>query len=109
MIYAYEGEGSEVGSLSSLVSNKSDLDQEYEYIKEWGPKFYKLSSIFVNSNSNGANANVGQQQFQSQIQQQMHQQQQQQQLPPQHLNDDTRIYQTSNYQFENRGQDNYYN
>ncbi|MFN9999662.1 MAG: hypothetical protein ACK559_00900, partial [bacterium] len=53
MIYAYEGEGSEVGSLSSLVSNKSDLDQEYEYIKEWGPKFYKLSNIFVNNANNG--------------------------------------------------------
>ena len=48
MIYAYEGEGSEVGSLSSLVSNRSDRDQEYEYIKEWGPKFYKLSNIFIN-------------------------------------------------------------
>jgi hypothetical protein len=83
MIYAYEGEGSEVGSLSSLVSNKSDLDQEYEYIKEWGPKFYKLSNIFVNNTNNGN----------------MH-------LNP---NDEFRTYQSSNYQYESRIQENHYN
>ena len=85
MIYAYEGEGSEVGSLSSLVSNKSDLDQEYEYIREWGPKFYKLSSIFVNNAGNGNNGHLN--------------------VNP---NDDVKIYQSS-YQFENRVQETYYN
>jgi hypothetical protein len=47
MIYAYEGEGSEAGSLSSLSENYSGGDQEYDYLKEWGPKFYKLSSIYL--------------------------------------------------------------
>ncbi len=49
MIYAYEGEGSEAGSLSSLSDNYSGggVDQEYDYLKEWGPKFYKLSSIYL--------------------------------------------------------------
>lgn len=83
MIYAYEGEGSEVGSLSSLVSNKSDLDQEYEYIKEWGPKFYKLSNIFVNNTNNG-NINPN-------------------------PNDEYRNYQSNSYQYESRIQENHYN
>lgn len=53
MIYAYEGDGSEVGSLSSVCSNCSDKDLDYEYLKEWGPKFVKLSSIYVrNEESN---------------------------------------------------------
>lgn len=47
MIFAYEGEGSDVGSLSSLCSVCSDRDQDYEYLKEWGPKFAKLSNIYV--------------------------------------------------------------
>ena len=95
MIYAYEGEGSEVGSLSSLVSNKSDLDQEYEYIKEWGPKFYKLSNIFVNNSNSNANANIHPNGNNNMI------------MNPNEV--DTKIYQSSNYQFENRVQDNYYN
>lgn len=49
MIFAYEGEGSEVGSLSSLCSVCSDKDQDYDYLKEWGPKFAKLSNIYVRS------------------------------------------------------------
>lgn len=47
MIFAYEGDGSEVGSLSSICSVCSDRDQDYDYLKEWGPKFAKLSNIYV--------------------------------------------------------------
>lgn len=47
MIFAYEGDGSEVGSLSSICSVCSDHDQDYDYLKEWGPKFAKLSNIYV--------------------------------------------------------------
>jgi len=52
MIYAYEGEGSEVGSLSSISSDQTDKDQEYDYLKEWGPKFYKLSNIYLKNDDN---------------------------------------------------------
>jgi hypothetical protein len=48
MIYAYEGEGSEVGSLSSLQSsNYADKDLDYDFLRECGPKFVKLSNIYV--------------------------------------------------------------
>ena len=46
MIYAYEGEGSIAGSLSSLSTVNSERDEQYDYLKEWGPKFYKLSNIY---------------------------------------------------------------
>ncbi len=48
MIYAYEGEGSEVGSLSSLQSSTyADKDLDYDFLRECGPKFVKLSNIYV--------------------------------------------------------------
>jgi hypothetical protein len=50
MIYAYEGEGSEVGSLSSLQSSTyADKDLDYDFLRECGPKFVKLSNIYVKS------------------------------------------------------------
>ncbi|NWY05043.1 CAD19 protein, partial [Nothoprocta ornata] len=50
--YAFEGTGSLAGSLSSLGSNMSDMDQNYEYLAEWGPKFKQLASMYV-SRRNG--------------------------------------------------------
>ncbi|CAF0737580.1 unnamed protein product [Brachionus calyciflorus] len=47
MIFAYEGEGSEVGSLSSVGSNCEDKDIDLEYLDQWGPKFVKLASIYT--------------------------------------------------------------
>ena len=46
MIYAYEGEGSDAGSLSSISSNEVDVDLEFDYLNEWGPKFTKLSRLY---------------------------------------------------------------
>ena len=59
MIYAYEGEGSEVGSLSSLQSsNYGDKDLDYDFLRECGPKFVKLSNIYVKNDIDAANGMV---------------------------------------------------
>ncbi len=48
MIYAYEGEGSDVGSLSSIEpDNYADKDLDYDFLRDCGPKFVKLSNIYV--------------------------------------------------------------
>ncbi len=46
MIYAYEGEGSDAGSLSTIDSYNVDVDQDFGYLQDWGPKFQKLSKIY---------------------------------------------------------------
>ncbi|MGH0191530.1 UNVERIFIED_CONTAM: hypothetical protein FKN15_065361 [Acipenser sinensis] len=46
--YAFEGDGSVAGSLSSLESDSTDTDQNYEYLSNWGPRFKKLASIYEN-------------------------------------------------------------
>lgn len=48
--YANEGEGSDAGSLSTLNTDYTDKEQDYEYLDEWGQKFTKLSNIFNSSN-----------------------------------------------------------
>ncbi|XP_068788189.1 cadherin-19 isoform X1 [Struthio camelus] len=49
--YAFEGTGSLAGSLSSLGSNMSDVDQNYEYLTEWGPHFKQLASMYASHRS----------------------------------------------------------
>ncbi|ESO86530.1 hypothetical protein LOTGIDRAFT_167053 [Lottia gigantea] len=44
--YAYEGGGSDAGSLSSLNTTSSDGDQDYDYLNDWGPKFAKLADMY---------------------------------------------------------------
>jgi len=44
--YAYEGGGSDAGSLSSLASTASSEDQEYMYLNNWGPRFTKLADMY---------------------------------------------------------------
>ncbi|XP_024434250.2 cadherin-10 [Desmodus rotundus] len=44
--YAYEGTDSVAESLSSLDSGTSDGDQNYEYLREWGPRFNKLAEMY---------------------------------------------------------------
>ncbi|KAF0874881.1 CAD19 protein, partial [Crocuta crocuta] len=44
--YAFEGTGSLAGSLSSLGSAASDLDEYYDYLNELGPRFKRLACIF---------------------------------------------------------------
>ncbi|NXF89737.1 CAD19 protein, partial [Eubucco bourcierii] len=45
--YAFEGTGSSAGSLSSLGSNPSDVDQSYEYLTDWGPHFQQLAGLYT--------------------------------------------------------------
>ncbi|NXX50110.1 CAD19 protein, partial [Tricholaema leucomelas] len=45
--YAFEGTGSSAGSLSSLGSNLSDVDQSYEYLTDWGPHFQQLAGMYT--------------------------------------------------------------
>ncbi|NXE50445.1 CAD19 protein, partial [Casuarius casuarius] len=49
--YAFEGTGSLAGSLSSLGSNMSDMDQNYEYLTDWGPQFKQLASMYASHRS----------------------------------------------------------
>ncbi|XP_064797988.1 cadherin-20-like [Oncorhynchus masou masou] len=44
--YAYEGEGSVAESLSSLQSGCSNIDHEYDYLNDWGPRFKKLAEMY---------------------------------------------------------------
>ncbi|XP_073069295.1 cadherin-19 isoform X2 [Manis javanica] len=44
--YAFEGTGSLAGSLSSLGSEVSDQDENYDYLHELGPRFKRLACMF---------------------------------------------------------------
>ncbi|KAH0617994.1 hypothetical protein JD844_016867, partial [Phrynosoma platyrhinos] len=44
--YAYEGNDSIAESLSSLESGTTEGDQNYDYLKEWGPRFNKLAEMY---------------------------------------------------------------
>ncbi|XP_015744337.1 cadherin-18 [Python bivittatus] len=44
--YAYEGQRSEVGSISSLDSATTHSDQDYNYLGDWGPEFKKLAELY---------------------------------------------------------------
>ncbi|KAE8597656.1 hypothetical protein XENTR_v10016551 [Xenopus tropicalis] len=44
--YAYEGQRSEAGSISSLDSLGTQSDQDYNFLDEWGPEFKKLAELY---------------------------------------------------------------
>ncbi|XP_029935095.1 cadherin-12-like isoform X3 [Myripristis murdjan] len=44
--YAYEGDGSVAESLSSIESLAIDLEEDYDYLNDWGPRFKTLAGIF---------------------------------------------------------------
>ncbi|XP_051968159.1 cadherin-12-like [Xyrauchen texanus] len=44
--YAYEGEGSVAESLSSIESTNGEIEEDYDYLNEWGPRFKTLAGIF---------------------------------------------------------------
>ncbi|XP_069758170.1 cadherin-8-like [Narcine bancroftii] len=46
-IYGYEGRGSTAGSLSSLETTSTDSEQNFDYLKEWGPRFKKLGDMYT--------------------------------------------------------------
>ncbi|KAL7874769.1 hypothetical protein SRHO_G00057390 [Serrasalmus rhombeus] len=45
-VYCIEGEGSSLGSLSSLSSAIPEDDFSYDYLRHWGPKFEGLSELY---------------------------------------------------------------
>uniref|UniRef100_A0A8C9RE29 Cadherin 12 n=1 Tax=Scleropages formosus TaxID=113540 RepID=A0A8C9RE29_SCLFO len=49
--YAYEGDGSVAESLSSIESLAGDGDEDYDYLREWGPRFRTLAGIFGEQDS----------------------------------------------------------
>lgn len=49
--YAFEGTGSLAGSLSSLGSDMSDVDQNYDYLSDWGPHFKQLAGMYASHRS----------------------------------------------------------
>ncbi|KAG9337527.1 hypothetical protein JZ751_028634, partial [Albula glossodonta] len=44
--YAYEGQGSPTGSISSLDSATTHSEQDYTYLEDWGPEFQKLAELY---------------------------------------------------------------
>ncbi|KAM5262620.1 cadherin-15 [Ctenodactylus gundi] len=46
LIYDYEGDGSVAGTLSSLLSSLGDEDQDYDYLRDWGPRFARLADMY---------------------------------------------------------------
>lgn len=44
--YAYEGCGSNAGSLSSLASAAEDNEQDFDYLNGWGPRFQNLARMY---------------------------------------------------------------
>ena len=44
--YAYEGGGSDAGSISSLGSTSDNDEQNYNYLNNWGPRFSKLADMY---------------------------------------------------------------
>ncbi|XP_070700892.1 cadherin-7-like [Pempheris klunzingeri] len=53
--YAFEGSGSTAESLSSLNSldllNSLESEQNYDFLREWGPRFRKLADLYGHQNS----------------------------------------------------------
>ncbi|XP_074142654.1 cadherin-5 [Sminthopsis crassicaudata] len=45
-IYGYEGAESIAESLSSLVTDSSDSDIDYDFLNEWGPRFKMLAELY---------------------------------------------------------------
>eukprot|EP00079_Xenopus_tropicalis_P036748 XP_017950519.1 PREDICTED: cadherin-7 [Xenopus tropicalis] len=46
--YAFEGNGSVAESLSSLESNSSNSEHNYDYLSDWGPRFKRLADMYGN-------------------------------------------------------------
>ncbi|KAF4084592.1 hypothetical protein AMELA_G00107880 [Ameiurus melas] len=49
--YTFEGEGSVAESLSSLHSN-DEIELDYDYLDEWGPRFHTLAELYGTHETN---------------------------------------------------------
>ncbi|KAE8597658.1 hypothetical protein XENTR_v10016552 [Xenopus tropicalis] len=50
--YAYEGTGSVAETLSSIESQNMEMEQEYDFLSDWGPHFKSLAEMFGKENYN---------------------------------------------------------
>uniref|UniRef100_A0A671Z4W6 Cadherin 7a n=1 Tax=Sparus aurata TaxID=8175 RepID=A0A671Z4W6_SPAAU len=59
--YAFEGSGSAAESLSSLNSKNSlESEQNYDFLRAWGPRFRKLADLYGNHEGGGGDTSVSQ-------------------------------------------------
>jgi len=52
LVFDYEGQGSDAGSLSSINSGTTEGSQDYDYLKDWGPRFNKIADAYGGHESN---------------------------------------------------------
>ena len=46
-VYAYEGDGSDAGSLSSVAHESCDEEQDFRFMTTFGPRFHKLADLYT--------------------------------------------------------------
>ena len=56
--FAYEGSGSDAGSLSSIETASSDRSHDYDYLHDWGPKFARLADMYNTYDDSDADSHI---------------------------------------------------
>jgi len=51
LVFDYEGQGSDAGSLSSINSGTTEGSQDYDYLNDWGPRFNKIADQYAGDDS----------------------------------------------------------